>query len=386
MMGKLAAPLVCLYAGGANAMTIKQRTSVSAFDSFVETHGRVYSKGTEEYEQRRSLFEKRVAAVEAQNSKSKKLWTAGLNKLSDWTEGELQSLRGWDGSVRPDHSGSRSQTKSMSAFLQQAVNAKESDLPEEKSYENLETAQHIHNQGGCGSCWAISSSTVLEYHSEIHTSKRRTFSPQQIVSCTPNPRACGGTGMCDGATAELAMEWVLKHGCAEESQVPYLGENGECSQSTGVLAMNQMFGGANVGASFGMTGWETLPKNEQEPLMRALVERGPAAVSVGAAPWQSYESGIFDGCEKDSIIDHAVVLIAYGKDAETGSKFWKIQNSWGSDWGETGHIRMLRHDDAYCGIDNKPQEGTACKGEDAPVPVCGMCGVLFDSVVPHFGN
>jgi cathepsin L len=141
---------------------------------------------------------------------------------------------------------------------------------------------------------------------------------------------------------------------------------------------------SRTGASFGMTGWETLPKNEVQPLMRALVERGPVAVSVAASDWMMYESGVFNGCSKDAIVDHAVVLVGYG---QAGSDLtWVIQNSWGSDWGEGGHIRLLRHEnsDAYCGIDDKPQEGIACKGDNTPIRVCGMCAVLFDSAVPHF--
>ena len=132
-----------------------------------------------------------------------------------------------------------------------------------------------------------------------------------------------------------------------------------------------------------MTGWSTLPKNEYEPLMRALAETGPAAVSVAADTWFSYEEGVFNGCGKDAVIDHAVVAIGYGE--EKGSTFWTIQNSWGSDWGEEGIIRLERHVKGdYCGMNNDPQKGVACKGETKPVPVCGMCGVLFDSVVPHF--
>ena len=57
-------------------------------------------------------------------------------------------------------------------------------------------------------------------------------------------------------------------------------------------------------------------------------------------------------------------------------------NSWGPEWGEDGHMRLLRVDDSdrdaaeapgHCGIDYHPQEGVACEGETAPVPVCGMC-------------
>merc|ERR1719440_2019487 len=142
------------------------------------------------------------------------------------------------------------------------------------------------------------------------------------------------------------------------------------------------------GSSFGMMGWETLPKNEYEPLMRALAEKGPVAVSAAADTWFNYESGIFNGCGKDAVIDHAVVAMGYGEDASTNAKFWLIQNSWGETWGESGHIRLQRIDSGdYCGMNNDPQKGVACEGETTPVPVCGMCGVLFDSVVPHFkGN
>eukprot|EP00929_Paragymnodinium_shiwhaense_P082713 TRINITY_DN4372_c0_g1_i2.p1 TRINITY_DN4372_c0_g1~~TRINITY_DN4372_c0_g1_i2.p1 ORF type:complete len:385 (-),score=92.38 TRINITY_DN4372_c0_g1_i2:86-1240(-) len=363
-------------------------SSIPSFEAFIEVHSRSYQKGTVEYKQRKQLYEERAASVLAHNSRADRRWTAGINRLSDQTEEELQSLRGWDGSVRPGHSSSHN-SRIRKAFLQKAAEESLEDLPEEKSWLNLETAKHIRNQGGCGSCWAISASTVLEAHSEIH-GQRRSFSAQEIVSCTPNPRECGGSGKCGGATAELAMDYVLKNGVSEEFQVPYTGEDGQCGakEANPVFLMDQMLGnsGNYAGAAFGMTGWEMLPKNEQEPLMRALVERGPVAVSVGASDWSSYESGIFDGCSKDSIIDHAVTMMAYGKEASSGTKFWLIQNSWGKDWGEEGHIRLLRHDDAsaYCGTDDKPEVGTACKGETEPVPVCGMCGVLFDSVVPHF--
>merc|ERR1719169_379494 len=114
--------------------------------------------------------------------------------------------------------GSERSIRNHATFLQQ-----KSDLPDEKSRTNLATAQHIRNQGDCGSCWAIAASTVLEGHAEIYRGSPRTFSAQQIVECTPNPRHCGGDGGCKGATAELGMDWVLKNGVAEESAVPYLG-------------------------------------------------------------------------------------------------------------------------------------------------------------------
>jgi len=378
-------PAILSMASAASLLALSQAALIS-FDSFLELHGRSYQQGTSEYRDRKSLYEQRVADAESHNSDENRLWTAGVNKLWDWTDSELQSLRGWDGSMRPEEGSSRSVRK-HATFLQQ-----ESDLPKEKIWSDLNMAKHIRNQGDCGSCWAIAASTVLEANAEIFSGKVRSFSAQQIVMCTPNEKHCGGDGGCKGATAELAMEWVLKHGCAEEFQVPYSGRDGQCPQTgrSSALEMAQIFSDPSApaatpgAASFGMTGWETLPKNQYEPLARAIAERGPVAVSVAADAWFNYEQGIFNGCGKDAVIDHAVVAMGYGE--QDGHKYWVIQNSWGGEWGENGHIRLERHTDGeYCGMNNDPQKGVACQGETEAVPVCGMCGVLFDSVVPHFG-
>jgi len=375
------APIVKTTAISLLAMS---QAALQPFESFIELHGRSYQRGSAEYQDRKMLYEQRIADAELHNSLPGRLWTAGVNKLWDWTDAELQTLRGWDGSNTAD-GGSSHSVRKHATFLQQT-----SDLPKEKLWSNLAMAQHIKNQADCGSCWAIAAATVLEGHAEIFSGKPRTFSAQEIVMCTPNPRHCGGDGGCKGATAELAMEWVLKNGCAEEYQVPYTGHDGTCPGRSPTIDMAQIFveegaptQAANTNA-LGMTGWETLPKNQYEPLARALAEHGPVAVSVAADTWFSYESGIFNGCGKDAVIDHAVVAIGYGE--ESGHKYWVIQNSWGREWGEAGHIRLERHDvDEYCGMNNDPQKGVACQGETEPVPVCGMCGILFDSVVPHFG-
>lgn len=120
--------------------------------------------------------------------------------------------------------------------------------------------------------------------------------------------------------------------------------------------------------------------------MTAL-HKGPVAISASADSWASYLSGIFDSCEKDSIINHAIVLVGYGVD--DGTKYWTVQNSWGTSWGENGFIRIKRHDtveedDAFCGTDSKPGDGIACKPYPDSVEVCGMCGLLYDSVAPEF--
>jgi cathepsin L len=369
--------------------SVLQAQTLLPFESFIELHSREYERGSAEFEERRALYEERIAKAKIQNSLVDRLWNAGVNKLWDWTDAELQTLRGWDGSARPAGGGNMRAAHRHSMFLQQKVK----ELPKEKIWGNLTMAANVKDQRSCGSCWAIATASTLEAHVEIFSGKHRSFSAQQIVSCTPNPRHCGGEGGCRGATAELGMEWVLKNGCAEEKDIPYRGVDGVCSEGApsqdvaGLKALGEETtkSVSKSGADFGMTGWETLPKNKYEPLVQALLNSGPVAVSVAADRWFAYHNGIFNGCDKDAVISHAVVALGFGQDT-SGHKYWVIQNSWGRDWGENGHIRLERHDgDEYCGMNNDPQKGVACKGETEPVPVCGMCGVLFDSVVPHFG-
>jgi cathepsin L len=365
------AALLCL-------LRVAGSQSIPSFSAFVQTFGRSYSGDSAEYKHRRSLYEQRVAEAEAQNKKPNRIWTAGVSEFWDWNPSEMSSLLGWRNIARPAKGGSQLRSIRKADFLQKVNET----LPKEKSWSHLSTLQAVKSQGGCGSCWAIAAVNILEAATEIH-SKQRTFSAQEIVSCVPNPKECGGQGGCRGATVELAVDWVMKFGNFEEYQAPYVGADLPCqSDFKTALSSHQN----NAGSSFGMIGWETLPENKYEPLLRALFEKGPTAVSVDATPWHMYENGIFDGCAPDAVINHAVAAIGYGED-QKGVKYWHIQNSWGKRWGEGGTIRMLRrdNDDQNCGIDRQPELGTGCKGGPSQVTVCGMCGVLYDSVVVHIG-
>jgi len=119
--------------------------------------------------------------------------------------------------------------------------------------------------------------------------------------------------------------------------------------------------------------------------MQAIYNQGPVVVAVDANDWFDYDQGVFDGCKKDATLGHAVLAKGYG--GEGNGKYWRIQNSWGANWGEQGHIRLKREDsaveEARCGQDRKPQEGLGCDGGPPEITVCGMCGILFDPIYPE---
>lgn len=375
------APLLFLFC--VPEVTSSLAPSLPSFPEFIATHGRTYQLGTEEYKQRLALFEKRVAEVQEHNAVPGRLWTKGINKLADRTASELKALRGYSHQARKSPGTAPPQRP---FGLVEGRTSSLAGLPTQFTWANkLQATREIEDQGGCGSCWAFAASTVLRAHSELFQTDRH-FSQQQIVSCTPNPQQCGGEGGCQGATIELAMNYVSKNGCVTIKELPYTATDDTCPTSMidlGSSAEARQDGGLRLG----MTGFQKLPENELMPVFQALTQIGPVGISLATSyGWNSYSHGIMEGCQKDAVIDHAVTLVGYGE--EDGVKYWQLQNSWGKDWGEGGFLRLERHDNhkeaAYCGMDDKPEIGSGCIGGPSKVRVCGTCGILYDTVVPTF--
>lgn len=368
-----------------------------SFASFIAGQRRTYKKGTPDYEMRRAIYARRLRKIQQHNSNPHRRWNAEVNHMTDRTDDELAELRGLR--VFSRKGGSSGAGGGRGTSLGQTNNFV---VAEEKLWSNLGAAKADTNQKSCGSCWAVAAATVLQANAEIN-GYERTFSPQELVSCAPNPHHCGGSGGCQGSTTELAMNWVMEHGLDTSPGTPYEGKDTICKKRAAALlsysgdqeeSLESMiavgFHGpkakSSPGLALGLVGWERLPENEYLPLIRAVAERGPVAVSVAADDWHMYGHGIFGDCSRDAVINHAVTLIGYGRDKDKDNeKFWLVKNSWGLHWGEEGNIRLLRQEgNVHCGTDSQPEVGTACDGGPSTVHVCGMCGILYDSVVPHF--
>ena len=77
-----------------------------------------------------------------------------------------------------------------------------------------------------------------------------------------------------------------------------------------------------------------------------------AAVNMYAGVFQYYKSGII-AYNCGTQLNHAVLIVGYGV-SYAGTPYWLVKNSWGTWWGESGYVRIIRkmdvNDAGVCGI------------------------------------
>jgi len=337
------------------------------FTNFVSDFNRNYAT-KDEFEMRKNLFETRIRDIIRHNKDTTKTWKRGVNEFSDLTEQEFNVRLG----VRREM---LYQTRKHEAHVLQKETPAHllKDLPAEVDWRQKGIVTPVKDQGSCGSCWSFAAAQSIESQWALATGELYELSEQNILGCTENPKQCGGTGGCGGATSELAFETVIANGIASEWTYPYISYHGQNYQCE--------FSPKSTPPVANITSYVVLATNEYAPLLEAVATVGPIAISVDAGAWGDYESGIFNGCNQTNpVINHGVQLVGYGTD--NGADYWLVRNSWAPSWGEQGYIRLHRTSEVQCGTDLEPLTGTGCVGGPETVEVCGTCGILYATSYP----
>jgi len=363
-MNRLLLPFLAFVAIAVAARDIADKDAPNyTFEEYLKDWDKSYPSHLD-YSMHKQMFETRKASIIQQNSDPKGLWKAGFNKFTDMTEQEFKAYRGYN-----------LRMGLMSDAPTEPV-LRSSALPTSVDWRTVPgVLTPVKDQGQCGSCWAFSATENVESAVALATNQTApVLSPQNVVSCTPNPNQCGGTGGCGGATAELGIGYVAGNGIYFNANWPYTATNGTCTPPPGVAPAATC------------SGYKKVIRNSYEETMYAVVNQ-PISVSVDASTWGPYTGGIFNCTNSTLDIDHVVQLVGYG--SQNGVDYWIVRNSWGTSWGEAGYIRLLRHADGshqWCWPDDSPQDGSGCDGGPDKIIVCGTCGIWYDNCYPYGGK
>jgi C1A family cysteine protease len=210
----------------------------------------------------------------------------------------------------------------------------------------------IKDQGNCGSCWAFATEGTLENAIKLKDGVTVDISEQWLVSCNQS-----GWG-CDGGW--FAHEYNLRTGGSSDS---YGGNGGVLEADFPYTATDAACRGPYT-HRYWVDSWAYIASDSGIPsveeIKQAILTYGPISVGVYvSSSFQAYSSGVFNRNE-DRTINHAVMLVGWD-DSQGAGGVWILRNSWGSDWGENGYMRIqyncCRVGYAACYVDYRPSTG-----------------------------
>jgi len=288
--------MMFLFALIAGVSAYTQLEYETAFKTFLKTHGKVYEGDEVAY--RFGVFRASMDAVLEHNSGNHS-WTKGINRFSDLTNVEFKrSMLGYVSRGKT--------TDAVSGEFTGDVDWRKTAITPVK------------DQGQCGSCWAFSTTGGMEGAGYIASKKVVSLSEQSLVDCSGS---YGNQG-CNGGLMDNAFKYIKDHGIPIESAYPYTAKDGTCKTYTSQTKLSKFTDVSNL---------------------ETALQQQPVSVAVDATKWDSYHGGTFE-CSGDPHLDHGVTLVA------SFSDYWVIKNSWGSDWGEEGFIKLSKEASHNCGV------------------------------------
>lgn len=294
------------------ALAVSVSASEPSFDEWAAQYG---FNGADDI--MRAKYEANVAKIEAWNADPAETATFGVNQFSGLSEEEFAAQYLTRGTPTASSMPSLETYEHDGSTLAAAVD-----------WSTKGAVTPIKDQGSCGGCWSFAATGGLEGAEFVNSGRLVSLSEQQFLDCDKTDAGCGGGLEYDG------WKYFKTHNSAicTEASYPYKGRNGACKSSS-------CEAGIPAGGIAGIT-----HVSKSASALKSAVQKQPISIGVDAGAWQSYRSGILTkSCGRS--LDHSVLLVGYD---ESGN-YWKVKNSWGRSWGESGYIRMTMNGD-QCGV------------------------------------
>ena len=295
------------------------------FMNYLSKYGKQYHD-MNEFLTRKELFLAKEMLIVAHNSRPSN-FTLGHNKFSDWTEEEMGRML-----------GEKEFAESSNAYCLPPPTMTNFTVPDSVNWVEAGMTTPIKDQGACGSCWTFATTGTVESANAIFGSGLVSLAEQQLVDCVTVDDGCGG-----GMTYD-AYTYLIDHYAYLEADYPYTATDGTCNY--------------NEADASKVTLSTYVCVDPQTPAaMKVAVAQQPVAISIdaGSSVFHNYSGGVLDSPACGISTNHAVSIVGYGTDGDSGLEYWLVRNSWGTDWGVDGFVKIaITEGDGICAINHRP--------------------------------
>lgn len=254
-------------------------------------------------------------------------WTVKKSWVTELSKTELSKLLGNNEVVRNNLDYSDAYTKSVSY-----------EAVDWRNVNGVNWLGPVLNQGNCGSCVAFATVATLEAQTSIASGAawlKPQFSTQALF-------ACGGGACARGWFPSSAASFVLNKGVVDSACSPYL------SGSTGNDVACKTFCGDQQARTFKPSGVykPTTGFGGSVAAVKEALKKGPLMTTMTVyEDFVAYAGGIYKSVSNTSVGGHAVSIVGFSDEG----RYWIVRNSWGSDWGENGFVRISWDDKSGIG-------------------------------------